>query len=69
MRLTAKEIQEKFIVEVNEVGVLSVAWMDAPGGMQAACLWMAGGGQRFWKVKSGQENEFESKLRFVEDGR
>lgn len=65
MRLTAKQIEEKFLVEVNEVGVKNFACMDASKGYQAYELRMANGNLRYWKVKNGKELEFESKLRMV----
>lgn len=66
MRLTAKQVEDNFIKEINAVGVRNIAYMDMHGGRyQALELRMADGKLRHWKLKSGKEEQFESRLVFI----
>ena len=66
IKMTVKEMEEKFLAEINEIGVKNFAKLDAPGGMQAYDIRLANGNRRFWKVRNSRTKEFESKLRIVE---
>jgi len=67
IKLTPKQIEEKFLAEVNVVGVKNFACMDAPNGYQVYELRMADGNLRWWKVRNGKALEFEGKLRMLNE--
>jgi len=67
MKLTREQKTEMFIQQVNEIGVISIAFMEMSVKYQAVQLELANKDYRHWKLENGKEDEFKSRLRFVKE--